>query len=200
MSDSTSSMQLFLERLAAGDPAARNELIRHSRDRLRLLTRQMLRHYPRLQQWEDTSDVLQNVLVRLDRALRAVAVPSPRDFLQLATAQIRRELIDLTRHYFGPEGDGANRAATGQGDVAPPEPSDSSGDPYRLAVWREFHDTIAALNVEDRELFDLLYYQGLTQPEAAALLGKPLKTFKTHWRNAKLRLMNRLGGELPMKL
>ena len=67
MSDSAPLLAFWLDRLRAGDPAARNELIRHSRDRLRLLTRQMLRRFPGVRQWEETSDVLQNVLVRLLR-------------------------------------------------------------------------------------------------------------------------------------
>jgi RNA polymerase sigma factor (sigma-70 family) len=199
VSDSAPSLQLWLDRLNAGDPAARNELIRHSRDRLRLLTHQMLRNYPRVKEWEDTSDVLQNVLVRLDRALRAITIPTARDFLKLAAVKIRQELIDISRRITGPQGDGANRVPPGNDPRGVPEPADNSGDPYRLALWREFHDTIVALGDEDREMFELLYYQGLTQPEAAALVGKPLKTFKTHWRNAKLRLMTRLGGELPIQ-
>jgi RNA polymerase sigma-70 factor (ECF subfamily) len=198
VSDSGASLQPWLDRLRAGDPAARNELIRHSRGRLRLLTRQMLRHFPGVRQWEETSDVLQNVLLRLDRALQAVEVPSPRDFLRLANAQIRRELIDLSRHHFGPHGLGANLVPPGQGRPGDtPEPEDSSADPDRLLRWHDLHCQIAGLDDADRELFELLYYQGLKQAEAAGLLGLPLTTFKRRWRSARLRLMTRLGGELP---
>jgi RNA polymerase sigma-70 factor (ECF subfamily) len=189
----------WLDRLRCGDPAARNELIRHSRDRLRLLTRQMLRSFPGVRRWEETSDVLQNVLLRLDRALQAVEVPSPRDFLRLATTQIRRELIDLARHHAGPKGLGANLVPPGQLEPGetPPEPADCSADPDQLARWHDLHTQIADLEEEDRELFELLYYQGLTQADAATVLGVPLTTLKRHWRAARVRLMTRLGGELP---
>ncbi len=199
MSDPAPSLQHWLDRLRDGDPTARNELIRHSRDRLRLLTRQMLRGFPGVRQWEETSDVLQNVLVRLDRALQAVAVPSPRDFLRLAAAQVRRELIDLARHHFGPEGHGANLVPPGRGGEGEtlPEPEDSRADPEQLSRWYDLHCQIAALDEEDRELFELLYYQGLKQADAADLLGVPLTTFKRRWRAARLRLITRLGGELP---
>jgi RNA polymerase sigma-70 factor (ECF subfamily) len=199
VSEDPPSLQSLLDRLRAGDPAARNDLICHSRKRLRLLTRQMLRRFPGVRQWEDTSDVLQNVLLRLDGALQDVEVRSPRDFLRLAAVQIRRELIDLSRHHFGPKGLGANVVPPGQGedDAAPPEPSDSSADPYRLAQWHDLHCQIAALDEDARELFGLLYYQGLTQPEAAALLEVPLRTFKRRWLKARQLLMTRLGGELP---
>jgi RNA polymerase sigma-70 factor (ECF subfamily) len=195
MSDSA----FWIDRLRAGDPAARNELIRHSRDRLRLLTRQMLRSFPGVRQWEETSDVLQNVLLRLDRALQAVTPPTPRDFLRLATAQIRRELIDLARHHGGPEGLGANLVPPGRFESGntPPDPEDSSADPSSLARWHDLHAQIAGLQDGDRELFDLLYYQGLKQAEAAAVLEIPLTTFKRRWRAARVRLMTRLDGELP---
>src|SRR5438874_1089124 len=54
--DSTALLQHWLDRHQAGDPDARAELIRHSQERLRHLTRQMLRHYPGVRRWEDTSD------------------------------------------------------------------------------------------------------------------------------------------------
>jgi RNA polymerase sigma factor (sigma-70 family) len=199
VSDSAPFLQHWLDLLRAGDPVARNEVIRYSRDRLKLLTRQMLRNFPGVRHWEETSDVLQNVLVRLDRALQAVPVSSPRDFLRLATAQIRRELIDLARHHFGPAGLGANLLPPGgpQPDTMPSEPQDSGADPNDLEQWHELHCQIAGLDDEDRELFELLYYQGLTQPGAAALLDVPLTTFKRRWRAARIRLMMRLNGELP---
>jgi RNA polymerase sigma-70 factor (ECF subfamily) len=200
MSESSPSIQLWLDRLQAGEPDARNELIRHTYTRLKLLTRQMLREYPRLRAWEETSDVFQNVLVRLDRTLQAVKITTPRDFLRLATTQIRRELIDLTRHHFGPEGLGTNMVAPGGADWrnAPPEPVDKVPSPESLSRWEELHTQIANLEEDDRELFELLYYQGLTQNEAATLLGMSLTTFKRRWRWARVRLMTLLGGELPI--
>jgi len=199
VNDSSSALMYWLDRLRAGDAAARNELIRHSRDRLRLLTRQMLRHFPGVRQWEETSDVLQNMLLRLDRALQVVEVPSPRDFLRLATAQIRRELIDLSRHHFGPEGLGANVVPPGQ--VEPkdglPEPVQGDANPDSLSRWHELHCQIAGLDEQHRELFELLYYQGLTQSAAAELLNISLTTLKRRWRAARIQLMSRLKGELP---
>jgi RNA polymerase sigma-70 factor (ECF subfamily) len=193
------TLQHWLDRHRAGDPAAANELIRHSQERLRLLTRQMLRGFPALRQWEDTSDVFQNVLCRLDRALREVPLTSPADLLCLSAALIRRELIDLSRHHFGPEGEGRHRQPPGQAAAvaAAPEPADSSDDPYHLALWGEFHGYIAALDAPERQLFELLYYQGLTQPEAAALLGVTERTLRRRWQGARLRLMERFGQECP---
>jgi RNA polymerase sigma-70 factor (ECF subfamily) len=196
--DSTALLQHWLDRHAAGAPDARDELIRHSQERLRRLTRQMLRHYPRVRRWEDTSDVFQNVLVRLDRALRETTLATPKDLLRFAAALIRRELIDLSRRHFGPEGAAAHHDTPPGTPAARPEPSDSSHDPHRLALWHELHQHIAGLPDEDRTLFELLYYQGLTQPAAAAMLAVPLRTLKRHWQQARLRLMERFGDSLSL--
>lgn len=50
---------------------------------------------------------------------------------------------------------------------------------------------------EEREIFDLLWYQGLTQAEAANLLNISDRTVKRRWQSARLLLHDRLGGQLP---
>ena len=104
----TAILGRWLERLRDGDEAARSEVINHACVRLEALTRRMLRHYPRLRRWEQTGDVLQNAVVRLHRSLATVRPESPARFYGLAAAQIRRELTDLARHHFGPEGAAAH--------------------------------------------------------------------------------------------
>jgi RNA polymerase sigma-70 factor (ECF subfamily) len=197
-----SPIQSCLDRLRAGDPAAQEELIQVSRDRLLLMTRRMLRHYAAVRRWEESDDILQNVLLRLQRTLAKVPLESPRHFLALAAVHIRRELIDLVRHYFGPQGMGANHASPdgedpghlpGQ-DVPGPE----SEDPVNLVSWREVHEQIAALPDEEREVVDLLWYHGMSQPEAAALLDVSVRTVRRRWQAARLRLAETLGGEPPV--
>src|SRR5438105_5167724 len=158
MSDRSSvHLQGCLDRLRAGDESARKDLRNGACERLDQLTRVMLRDYRRLKRWEQTEDVRQNALVRLYRALEQVIPPSLRDFYRLAALQIRRELIDLARHHYGPEGGGAHHASH-------PPASDSSPlavaaapakDPDRLAGWTEFHRQVDALPAEEREVFDL---------------------------------------------
>lgn len=199
MPDAPDPLQHWLDRHRSGDPAARDGLIRHAQERLRLLTRQMLRHYPHVRRWEDTSDVFQNVLVRLDRALRETAPPTPADFLRFAAALVRRELIDMARHHYGPEGAAAHHQTPADWPAAArPDPSAPDGDPYRLAVWHELHQYIAGLPDDERALFDLLYYQGLTQTAAADLIAIPLRTFKRRWQEARLRLAARFGEDPPV--
>lgn len=188
-----------LDRWHQGDPAARDELLRHFGDRLRRLTHRMLGDFARVRRWEETDDVLQNVLVRLVRALEDVRPASVREFLSLASTLIRRELIDLARHHHGPHGAGAHHASeppAGSGGPPRHEGADSSCDPARLARWRELHEAIAALPDEEREVCELLWYQGLSQPEAAALLGTSERTMKRRWQAVRLKLYPLVRGGL----
>jgi len=197
--DRTSVIQGWLDRLKAGDDSAREGLFATASQRLTRLTRRMLKKYPGVHRWEETDDVLQNALIRLDRSLRSITPPTAKDFFRLAAAQIRRELIDLARHYFGPAGPGTNEEARGEGEgELQREPAaGSTYDPDRLATWTEFHGRIEELPDEDRQLFDLLWYQGLTQAEAAAVLSVSERTVNTRWVKARLKLHQALGGELP---
>ena len=84
---STTQNQLRLDRLRAGDEAARDEVLAIACGRLTRLARRMLRSYPRVQRWEQTDDVLQNAAVRLCRALKDVKPASVRSFIKLAAYQ-----------------------------------------------------------------------------------------------------------------
>jgi RNA polymerase sigma-70 factor (ECF subfamily) len=199
---SSTQLQELIDRLNAGDPSARRDLINHSYERLRRLTRKMLQDYARLRRWEDTDDVFQNAAVRLFLALRAVTVPSVQEFFGLAAAQIRRVLIDLARHYHGPAGPAIRRAAVvideSSGNAMPGcDPCDSTFDPGRLALWTEFHKQVEALPAREREVFGLLWYHGMTQPEAATVLNVSEATLKRWWLSARLTLQERLRGEMP---
>jgi RNA polymerase sigma-70 factor (ECF subfamily) len=198
----TVHLQRCLDRLRAGDETARNELLTVACSRLSQLTRVMLKDYQRLKRWEETGDVLQNAMIRLYRALETVSPASLRDFYRLATLQIRRELIDLIRHYYGPAGHARNQAtnaAEASSSSQPPlyEQANVTYESSRLAAWGEFHQQVQALPEEEREVFDLIYYQGMTHVEAAALLDVSARTVRRRWQAACFTLHEALGGELP---
>jgi len=200
--DLTTEIQLRLDRLRSGDESARAELLGIARGRFSRLARKMLQAYPGVRRWEQTDDVLQNVTLRLWRALKQIRPESVHDFVRLAALQIRRELIDLARHYEGPEGLGRHQSSGPCPDGAetapgtPDSPSDTH-DPARLASWSEFHETVESLPAAEREVFDLLWYQGLSQREAAALLGITERVARRRWRSARLRVRAMLGGRMP---
>jgi RNA polymerase sigma-70 factor (ECF subfamily) len=201
--DSTAIREL-IGRFRTDDEELRCALLNRATDRLARLTRKMLRDYPAVHRWEETDDVLQNALMRLHRAMQQVSPPSVVDFFRLAALQIRRELIDLARHYTGPQGLAANYSSRagiegpdGTGAHTRLEPSDSTHDPGRLAEWTDLHRQVELLPETLRAVVDLLYYQGLTQAEAAEALGISERTVKRHWQAARVALHDALGGRLP---
>jgi RNA polymerase sigma factor (sigma-70 family) len=191
----TSELDGLLERLRQGDIAARNEVVERACERLRRLTRRMLRNYPGVRRWSETDDVLQGAMIRLNRSLSQVHPDSTGRFFGLAATQIRRELIDLARHHFGPEGNGANHHT--DGGEAVEKSLDAKGEPNSLIEWTNFHEHVEQMPEELREVFDLLWYKGLTQPEAAELLEISLATLKRRWQSARLLMHDALKGESP---
>jgi RNA polymerase sigma-70 factor (ECF subfamily) len=191
--DSTTALQGLIDRLNAGDPTAVNALIGRACDRLRRLTHTVFRDFGRLHRLEDTDDVLNAAVLRLLRRLQSDNKPDTvREFFRRAGREVRCALLDLTKHYFGPEGPAVRevRAETpsSAGAEISPENVTSTFDPGRLAQWTEFHRLVEGLPDEEREAFELLWYQGLTQDEAAHLLGVSEATVKRRWTAARLRL------------
>ncbi len=199
----TAQLHSYLDRMRAGDEAAREELFRRVTGRLERLARKMLQRFPAVARWEQTGDVLNNALVRLLRALQEVRPDSVRGFFGLAATQIRRELLDLARHYRGPQGLGANQASNHAPGRAPqrPDPADDSPGPADAAAdldrWVAFHQAVDGLPDEERDAFGLLFYQGWTQAEAAEVLGVSERTVRRHWQAACVRLSEALGGDFP---
>lgn len=194
--DSDTHLQRLVDQARGGDPDATTRLIERACGRLLKLTRKMFHAYPALQRWEQTDDVFQNSLLRLHHALANVEVESVRHFFNLAGEMVRRELLDLKKHHFGALGDAKNHHTDHQ-------PSDDTGgalaqtaaEPESLDRWEGFHAGVDALPDETREVVNLLYYEGLTQQEAAEVLGVSVRTVKRRWQEAKLRLHEVLCGQ-----
>jgi RNA polymerase sigma-70 factor (ECF subfamily) len=193
----------LLRQFRSGDAQARDDLLRRARERLSRHTRHMLRGFPGVRRWEQTDDVLQNSLIRLDRALSAVTPESPRHFWNLAALQITRELRDLADHYQGPHGHGANyHTDGGRGEAdgcvrSRRHDPDAEAEPGSLAEWTRFHEQILALPEEEREVFGLIWYNGLSQKEAAVVLDTSVRTVKRRWLSARVLLARALYGERP---
>jgi RNA polymerase sigma-70 factor (ECF subfamily) len=184
--------------MRAGDRAAGDELFRRLGERLERLARKMLQGFPAVGRWEGTADVLQNASLRLLRALREVRPDSTRKFFALAGVQIRRELLDLKEHYYGPRGMGAHHhtaEAPGDSTVPAAEPMDPAPGSDELEEWCAFHRQIDGLPEEEREVVDLHFYQGLTKAEAAAVLGVDVRTVQRRWNEALQQLRSPRRGE-----
>jgi RNA polymerase sigma factor (sigma-70 family) len=201
----TVPLQSCIDRLKTGDTSARDELIRHSCEQMRQLVGKIMRKYDRLQRWVDIDDVLQNAVVRLLHAMDSVPIDSVQSYFSLAALQIRRELLDLCRHYFGPHGLGANHESanvmdSGEGDPRPVHrpaaAEDTLADQYDLSFWSDFHEVMETLPPGERNLFDLIWYHGMTQAEAALVLNLSEAKVKRLWAAARERMKKLLGKDI----
>ena len=186
-----------LQRLSVDGENASRELIHVAMNRLRILARKILADIPSVKRWDSTDDLLQNASLKLWKAMETLHPPTPVDFFRLAACVMRRELIDLSRSRYGPLGWGANHHSPAPGNTSVSEIrttslEDDSNGPEKLNEWSEFHSYVENLPDDERQLFDLLWYQGLTLAETSELLGIPLRTLGRYWKSARIRLAESL--------
>jgi RNA polymerase sigma-70 factor (ECF subfamily) len=201
--DHSTQLRLLIDRAMIDDANAFNELAEAASERLRGLSHAMLRKYPQVKRWEDTEDILQAALLRLHQSLKEVRPETTREFFGLAATQIRRSLIDLVRHYYGPLGHGAHHHSHGGGLAA----DDSGGilarasaatdQPETLQDWSAFHEAIDRLPDEEQEVFTLIWYGGLMRKDVASLLRIADKTVLRRFNRARLLLQEELGPDAP---
>lgn len=187
----TTELEIELRRLEEGHLESRRTIIEATCERLRRMAHRMMRRFPGIGRWSDTDDVLQNALIRLHRSLYVVRPESARKYYGLAAVELRRELLDLTRSLFGPEGIGTNHDSDGDklADLA------SEDEPHSLIEWTEFHEQAEQLPDSEREVFGLIFYDGLTQSQTAKVLGLSVTTVKRRWQTARLKLKGGPYGE-----
>ncbi len=193
MDDRTTHLEFQISRWLEGDEAAKHLLLDHAYARLRKLTARLLGAYPNVRRWEQTDDVLQNASIRLWNSLSDVEPENLRSFFGLAALQIRRELIDLARknrRLLGPE----TVYIIADAHSSQAELSDPVDEQITLTEWTDLHEKVQLLPPEQLEVFDLVYYHELTQPEAADVLGVSLRTVKRRWREARKNLYDMFHG------
>jgi RNA polymerase sigma-70 factor (ECF subfamily) len=160
----------------------------------------MLGDFRLVQRQEAASDVCQNVVVRLLSALKSVPITSAVDFFRLATRHIRWELLDLARQHKHFQGESAiTRRGEGTTNGRAPladRPADAD-EPATIESWTRFHEAAEGLPPKERDVFSLLYYQGLTQKEAASVLRVAELTIRRRWLSARLRIRQIMKGERP---
>jgi len=195
---------LALERLAAGDASAREELIGCAAEQMQKIAHRMLRTFPVVSRWEQTCDVVQNAAIRLDRALRNTVPTDARGLIGLAATQVRRELLDMAKKYRGPESYAANHETNYQrldgelrAKVDDAEYQPESADD--LDRWTRLHIAAEELTEDEREVFHMRVYLDLQHKEIASVLGCSLRTVKRRWEAAKQTLAAAMPGGSPDK-
>lgn len=191
----TAEVQRYLHELggdAPSEPVVR-ALLERSAARLQVLcTTMLVRRYPRLMRPPlnlQSDEMLSAVVERLLKAMREVHPETPRQFFALANRHMRWELNDLARRL-----DQRTQALGLREDAVPaPETSGSvlGADAIRML------DAIDNLPDDEREVFELIRIQGITQSEAADLIGVSAKTVQRRLNRGLLTLTEQLGDLRP---
>src|SRR5262249_26428073 len=123
-------------------------------------------------------------------ALRTVRPATVRQFFALACRHMRWQLNDLAHRL---DERPAAAALPESCVAAPPESTGSCLTPD----GRRMLGAIDGLPEDEREVFDLVGIQGLTHPEAAAVVGVSEKTVQRRLNRARLLLAERLADLRP---
>jgi RNA polymerase sigma-70 factor (ECF subfamily) len=179
-------VQRYLDELALGsptEPVVRALLDRSVRRLGQLCATLLHRAYPRLARPPlnlQADELLGAVVERLLKALREARPASVRQFFALAGQHMRWELNDMARRLDQQPG-----AVELYEELLPA--ADSSGSGFSPA-GRRILEAIDKLPQEERDVFDLVRVQGMTQAEAAEVLGVSAMTVNRRL-NRGLRLL-----------
>jgi RNA polymerase sigma factor (sigma-70 family) len=188
-------VQTYLDALAGDKPAEPivRALLDRAVGRLRILCTNLLyRSYPRLTQPPvnlQPDELLSGVVERLLKAMRSVHPGTVRQFFALVNKHMRWELNDLARRLD----EQPDRVALNDVNLASSPSSHSVLTPNGRRMLR----AIDQLPDEEREVFDLVRIQELTQAEAADVVGVSAKTVQRRLNRALLLLRKELESLNP---
>jgi RNA polymerase sigma-70 factor (ECF subfamily) len=172
--NTTAAVQRYLDELAGDTPAepvVRALLDRAVRRLHQLCASLLYKSYPRLTRPPlnlQADEMLSAVVERLLKALRQARPATARQFFALACQHMRWELNDLARRL-----DEQPAAVELHDDTVPAPASSASG---LTPDGRRLLEAIERLPEGEREAFDLVRIQGLSQAEAAQVLEVSVMT------------------------
>jgi len=134
-------------------------------------------------------EMLGAVVERLLKAMRSVRPQTVRQFFALVNQHMRWELNDLARRLD------EQPAAVELKEGLVPAPA--SSDSALTSSGRRMLEAIDKLPEEEREVFGLVRIQGLTQGEAAEVLGVSAKTVQRRLNRSLMLLANELDDLRP---
>jgi len=196
--DTSAAVQRYLDEwstMSGGSPAepvVRALLDRAVRRLHQLCDTLLHRSYPRLARPPlnlQTDEMLGAVVERLLKALREARPTSARQFFALACQHMRWELNDLARRLD------EQPIAVELRDESVPAPA--SSDTGLTPESRRILAAIDSLPEDEREAFDLVRIQGISQSEAARVLGVSVMTVHRRLGRGLQRLAVTLGDLYP---
>jgi RNA polymerase sigma-70 factor (ECF subfamily) len=192
----SAAVQRYLDALTGDQPAEPivRALLDRSVRRLQLLCANLLyRKYRRLTLPPlnlQPDELLDAVVERLLKAMRSVRPQTVRQFFALVNQHMRWELNDVARRL-----DEQPAVVEVRDDLVPAPPA-SSGS-VLTPVGRRILRAIDELPEDEREVFGLIHVQGLTQGEAAEVLGVSIRTVQRRLNHSLLLLAEELDDLRP---
>jgi RNA polymerase sigma-70 factor (ECF subfamily) len=189
----SAAVQRYLDDLAGdspSEPVVRALMDRAVRRLEKLCATFLYRSYPRLTRPPTNlqpDEMLGAVVERLLKAMRGERPASVRQFFGLACQHIRWELNEIARRL-----DERPAAEELRADSVP---ALASSDSSLTADGRRILEAIDQLPADDREAFDLVQIQGLSQAEAARLMEVSVATVNRRV-NRSLRLLTATLADL----
>ena len=176
----------ILSAIEEGDPHAAEQLLPLVYDELRKLAAQKLAQ-------EKPGQTLEATALVHEAYLRLVGIAEPRvyrdrgHFFATAATAMRRILIDQARRKKT-EKQGGGRLRHELPDLAAPQPDDE------LLALNDALEQLATEDPVNARLVELRYFAGLTNDQAADVLGISPSTADRHWAYARAWLQTAVRG------
>jgi RNA polymerase sigma factor (TIGR02999 family) len=178
----------ILSAIEQGDPQATAQLLPLVYDGLRRLAAEKLAQEKPGQTLQPTA-LVHEAYLRLVDVENAQQWDSQGHFFAAAAEAMRRILVENARRKQRRKHGGGRTREAGDRDLACPE------RPQRLLALDEALDRLATTNSQAAELVSLRYFAGLSNAEAAKLLGMSPRKANKVWAYARAYLQEELGDE-----
>jgi RNA polymerase sigma factor (sigma-70 family) len=190
----TSHFARLLDRIRAGDPAAKEQLVNDAYQRVHAQAHYILRgRYPTAKRDLETGDVvsisLEGFLARLRKGLAHVP-DNPAELFGYVDRIIRNVVIDEVRRLSGPK----FQAQFPEAEIPPDQQAPSNGSFSEDALRRLMvEEAIAALPENEQMLVDMRYRREMSPEEIALEFGLNPTTVRRQLRSVLRKLRGMFG-------
>ncbi len=183
------SLTGLLHRAQAGDPEAAGVLFEESYPVLQRLARARLRAHVRTPTL-DTGSLVHEAYLRFVSAGR-LRIEDATHFRRWASRVMRSVIVDLARRRQAERRGGRLARVTLSGDL----PVEASGREDFILRVHEALEAFADVDPRAAHLVELRFFAGMTEAEAADVLGVNERTVRRDWDKARLLLGEMLRSE-----